>query len=74
MVYASGSEALDAAEASELLTQLCVLGEVPHSGMGKAKRARAWSQIAELSAQVSEIASGLARALAPEDGGGAGSR
>lgn len=74
MVYSSGSEALDSAEAQDLLTRLCVLGEVPHSGMAKAKRARAWSQIAELSQQVSEIASGLARALAPEADGGAASR
>jgi len=74
MVHSSGSEALDSAYVQDLLTRLCVLSEVPHTGMSVARRARRWSQIADLSQQVSETAAGLARALVPESGGGAASR
>lgn len=73
-LYSSGSEALDTAHVQDLLTRLCVISEVPNTGMSATRRARRWTQIAELSAQVSEVAAGLARELAPETGGGTGSR
>jgi hypothetical protein len=73
-LYSSGSEALDTAHAQDLLTRLCVISEVPNTGMSAARRARRWTQIAELSAQVSEVAAGLARELAPERDGGSGAR
>lgn len=74
MARSSGSEALDTAYAQDLLTRLCVLSEVPDTRMSSARRARAWSQIAVLAGEISETASGLARALVPESGGGAASK
>jgi hypothetical protein len=74
MAHSSGSEALDSAYAQDLLMRLCVLSEVPDTRMSVVRRARVWSQIAELAGEISETASGLARLLVPESGGGAASK
>jgi hypothetical protein len=74
MARSSGSEALDTAYAQDLLMRLCVLSEVPDTRMASERRARVWSQIAELSGEISETAAGLARMLVPEAGGGAASK
>jgi len=74
MARSSGSEALDSAYAQDLLMRLLVLSEVPDTRMSPVRRARVWSQIAELSGEISETAAALARLLVPESGGGAASK
>lgn len=68
-VWRSGSEALDAAEAEGLLTELFSLG-VPDSGMSVTRRQRAYRQRAELTGQLAEVWSALARCLEAEGLGG----
>lgn len=69
MARSSGSEALDTAYAQDLLMRLCVLSEVPDTRMSPVRRARVWTQIAELSGEINEITSALARMLVPETEG-----
>jgi phage FluMu protein gp41 len=67
--YRSGSEALDAAEAEVVLTELYASG-LPDASMSAERRRRAYARCAEQASQVAELCAALARGLESWGGGG----